>query len=127
MTLVAVCLGVFLVAPGLGIIVAILVAPALIHVLVGRHREAGAGKPTTAGARLASAAATTAAALAALALGGTAFGVAIFASCIVESRVLAPRMPAGSQDLVAFTLIGISSLIGLVAAGCVYAMLRPRR
>jgi hypothetical protein len=126
-TLIAVCLGLFMALPGLGIIAAIVAAPALIHVLVAREREQAVGTPTALGDKLLTFATSTAAALAALTLGGAAFGVAILLSCIVEARVLAPRMPAGSQNLVAFSLIGFSALVGLATAGWLYWILLPRR
>lgn len=126
-TLVAVFLGLIVMEPGLAIIAAIFVAPAVVHVLVARHRERTRGKPATMGDKAVTFALSTAAALVSLALGGAAFGAAIFASCIVEARVLAPRMPAGSQNLVAFSLLGISILVAVMTAGFVYWLLRPRR
>src|SRR4029453_13670844 len=79
-TLVAVFLGLMVKEPGLAIIAAIVVAPALVHVLVGRHRERRRGKPTMVSDTVVTFALSTAAALSALALGGTAFAVAIFVS-----------------------------------------------
>jgi hypothetical protein len=129
-TTIAVSLGLIITEPGLGIVVVILAAPALIRMLFPAHYERERGTPTTTSEKLMSGAVSTVAALAAvlgtLTAGATAFVVACMVSCGVEARVLAPRMPAGSQNLVAFSLLGVSALIGLSAAWLFWRF-RPRR
>jgi hypothetical protein len=129
-TMTAVWLGLIVTEPGLGIVVTLLAAPALIRMLFPTHYQRASGTPTTPSEKLMSGAVSTVAALAAvvatLTAGAMALVAACFVSCAVEARVLAPRMPAGSQNLVFFSLLGVSALIGLAAAWLFWRF-RPRR
>jgi len=128
-TTIAVCLGLIITEPGLGIVVVILAAPALIRMIFPAYYGRTRSTPTTLSEEAmrgaVSIVATVAAVLATLTAGATAFVVAVYISCGVEARVLAPRMPAGSQNQVQISLLGISALIGLAAAWLFWRF-RPR-
>lgn len=128
-TAIAVCLGLIITEPGWGVVVAILAAPALIRMLFPAHYDRARSTPTTPSEKLMSGAVSTVAAVAAvlatLTAGATAFVVACFISCGVEARVLAPRMPAGSQNLVFISLLSVSAIIGLATAWLFWRF-RPR-
>src|SRR4029434_965889 len=123
-------LGLIVTEPGLGIVVTLLAAPALIRMLFPAHYQRASGTPTTPSEKVMSGAVSTVGALAAvvatLTAGAMAFVAACFVSCAVEARVLAPRMAGGRQNLVFFSLLGVSALIGLAAAWLFWRF-RPRR
>jgi hypothetical protein len=131
-TLIAVCLGMIMAAPGVGVLVAIVAAPALVRTLVAGYQDRQAGTPMTLGEKLLTFAASTGVTLAVLVTGGTAFAAAcagsIFVACGLESAGAGPSVlgPSGGE-LLLFVLLGGSALIGLGTAGWLFWLLRPRR
>jgi len=130
-TLIAVCLGMIMALPGLGIVVAIVAAPALVRTLMAGYQERKSGTPMTLGEKLLTFAASTGVTLAVLVTGGTAFAAACVGSCFVAIGLENAGQPAGGWrqygDLFIYVLIGMSALIGLGTAGWMFWILRPRR
>lgn len=128
-TLIAVCLGMIMALPGVGILVAIVAAPALVRTLVAGYQDRAAGTPMTLSEKLLTFAASTGVALAVLAAGSTAFAAACFGSCMVAMGFLEGpgRLTGASEELVVYSLIGFSVLVGLGTAGWLFWILRPRR
>jgi hypothetical protein len=128
-TLIAVCLGLIMAAPGWGIVVAIVAAPALVRTLVAGYQERKAGTPMALGEKVLTFIASTGVTLAVLVTGATAFAAACMGSCFValnlESAV--PGAQWRNSDWIAYVLLGVSSLIGLGTAGWMFWVLRPRR
>jgi hypothetical protein len=130
-TLIAVCLGVIMAAPGLGILVAVVAAPALVRTLVAGYQERKAGRPMTLGEKLLTFLASTGVSLAVLVTGWTAFAAACLGSCFVavglESAARGSGWWQGNADTIFFVLFAVSGTIGLATAGWIYWVLRPRR
>ncbi|MCI0360692.1 MAG: hypothetical protein L0211_19620 [Planctomycetaceae bacterium] len=127
-TLIAVCLGIIMAAPGYGIVVAMVAAPALVRTLMAGHQERKAGKPLALGEKVLTFIASTGVALAVLVTGGTAFAAACMGSCFVAAGLGDVYPGAGwNNDLVAYFLLGVSGLVGLGTAGWMFWVLRPRR
>jgi len=127
-TLIAVCLGMIMALPGLGILVAIVAAPALVRTLVAGYQDRVAGSPMTLGEKLLTFAASTGVTLAVLVTGGTAFGAACFGSCLVVVGIQGGVLGGGpGTEALAYVLLGISALVGLATAGWLFWLLRPRR
>jgi hypothetical protein len=129
-TLIAVCLGVIMAAPGLGILVAIVAAPALVRTLVAGYQERRAGTPMTLSEKLLAFLASTGVAVAVVVTGWTAFAAACLGSCFVlvglESTGTANWLRT-NDDTIFFVLFGVSALVGLGTAGWLFWVLRPRR
>ena len=130
-TLIAVCLGMIMALPGLGIVVAIVAAPALVRTLVAGHQERKAGTPMTLGEKLLTFAASTGVAVAVLVTGGTAFAAACVGSCFVAMGVSQAGSGTGwnrtFEQVVIPGLLIFSATIGLATAGWLFWVLRPRR
>lgn len=130
-TLIAVCLGMIMALPGLGVLVAIVAAPALVRTLVAGYQERSAGTPLTLGEKLLTFLASTGVSLAVIATGWTAFAAACYGSCLVawglESAGAGPPAFGRSGELVLYAMLGVSALIGLGTAGWLFWVLRPRR
>jgi hypothetical protein len=130
-TLVAVCLGMIMALPGLGIVVAIVAAPALVRTLVAGYQERKAGTPMTLGEKLLTFAASTGVAVAVLVTGGTAFAAACVGSCFVALGVSQSGSGTGwnqtFEQVVIPGLLIFSATIGLATAGWLFWVLRPRR
>jgi hypothetical protein len=128
-TLFAVCLGVIMAAPGLGILVAIVAAPALVRTLVAGYQERKAGTPLTLGEKLLTFLASTGVSLAVVITGWTAFAAACLGSCFV---VVGLESTGGNwwrtyDDTIFFVLFGVSAIVGLGTAGWLFWVLRPRK
>ena len=130
-TLVAVCLGMIMAEPGLGIVVAIVATPALVRTLVAGYQQRKAGTPMTLGEKLLTFAASTGVAVAVLVTGGTAFAAACVGSCFVALGVSqggsGPGWNQTFEQVVIPGLLIFSATIGLATAGWLFWVLRPRR
>jgi hypothetical protein len=130
-TLIAVCLGMIMAEPGVGVLVAIVAAPALVRTLIAGYQDRKAGTPMTLGEKLLTFTASTGVALAVLVTGGTAFAAAcagsIFVACGLESAGAGPSMMGRSGEMLLYVLLGASGLIGMGTAGWLFWILRPRR
>ncbi len=129
-TLIAVCLGVIMAAPGLGVVVALVAGPALVRSLVAGYQERQAGTPMTLGDKLLTFVASTGVSLAVLVTGWTAFAAACMGSCFVAAGI--DEFGGGAWfrvngDSIFFVLFAVSGTIGLATAGWLFWVLRPRR
>ena len=129
-TLVCVCLGVFSIAPGLGIVFAIIVTPAFIRTAIGAARREDAGRPMDVGQKI-------------LAFGGSlgvmtviavTAGITFFATCVVGGFValfgLEVAVPSAGMDVIGWAIV-TGLVIGILVGGYVgYRLIRrlwPRR
>ena len=129
-TLIAVCLGVIMAAPGLGVLVALVAGPALVRSLVAGYQERKAGTPMTLGDKLLTFMASTGVSLAVLAAGWMAFAAACMGSCFVavglESAAQGTWLQSNSEAIF-YVLFAVSGTIALATAGWMFWVLRPRR
>ena len=129
-TLIAVCLGMIMALPGLGIVVAIVAAPALVRTLMAGYQERKAGAPLTLGEKLLTFAASTGVTLAVLVTGGTAFAAACVGSCFVALGVSQGSGANWNQNFEQYVIPALfifSITVGLGTAGWMFWILRPRR
>jgi hypothetical protein len=129
-TLVAVCLGVSLTAPGLGIPLSIIAVPALVRTLIAGHYERSAGGKLSLGEKVLTFLASTGIMVAVAAAGGAAFfgtcTAALFGGLAInEVTKVDPFF--GSADVWIGLLILLSSIVGLATAGWIFWLTRPRR
>jgi phosphate/sulfate permease len=126
-TVVAVCLGALRVAPGLGILLIIVLAvsavPATIRANVIRQRSQGPDSPRARLAYLESFAVTAAA----ITVGIFACGVVAIVACIVGCGFVESLRNNQVSDNVAFVLLFASPVIGLIVAGLIYWLAWPKR
>jgi len=129
-TLVAVCLGVGVMAPGLGVALAVLVTPALIRTAIGveRHKEVS-GRTMDVGQKIAAFAGS----LGVVTMIGTAAGAAFFATCwagFFGGTAIGQAAGARDYDPLAwgfFTGIGLGVIAGIFAAYFVIRWLWPHK
>jgi hypothetical protein len=131
-TLIAVCLGMVMALPGLGVLVAIVAAPALVRTLIAGYQDRKAGTPMTLGEKLLTFLASTGVTVAVLVTGGTAFAAAcagsLFVACGLEAAAPGRSVLGGrTGELLLYALLGVSALVGLGTAGWLFWVLRPRR
>jgi hypothetical protein len=127
-TLVAVCLGMIMALPGLGILISIVAAPALVRTLIAGYQEKAAGGHLTLAEKVMAFIASTGVTLAVLVTGFAAFGAACFGSCLVMAGVASTGANRGvNGDTLIMALLGFSALVGLAAAIAMFWLLRPRR
>lgn len=129
-TLVAVCLGVSLSAPGLGIPLSFVAAPALIRTLIAGHQERAVGRKLSLGEKVLTFLASTGIMVAVIVAGGAAF----FVTCsTLLLGGLAVNEMDGSQifnkfgETLIWLLIAVSSVTGLAVAGWIFWLTRPRK
>lgn len=127
-TLVAVCLGMIVVMPGLGVPVAIVAAPALVRTLIAGFQQRAAGSQMTLSEKALTFLASTGITMAVLAAGGTAFATACFASCLVALGVSeATSSNRGfNEDWLIYAVLGFSSLVGLATTIWLFWLMRPQ-
>ncbi len=125
-TLVAVCLGMLVAAPGLGVLVSVVAAPALIRTLIAGYRERAAGGKLTLGEKLIAFLASTGITIAVLSAGATAFAAACFASCMVVLGVSSGG-GGGPQESLIYAAFGFSTLVALAVTIWLFWLLRPRK
>jgi hypothetical protein len=126
-TLIAVCLGMIAAVPGLGVLVSIVAAPALIRTLIAGYYEKAAGGKLTLGEKVMAFVASTGVTLAVLATGASAFATACFGTCLVFIGLESGNLLRGrSEETVMFAFLGISALVGLATAGWMFWILRPK-
>ena len=129
-TLVAVCMGMIVAMPGIGVLAAIVAAPALIRTLMVGYQERRLGHKQSMGEKVLAFLASTGVAIAVLLAGASAFGAACFASCLVVLGLESTRGGgAGGQwmDYAIWVAIGFSAIIGLGTAGWLFWITRPIR
>ena len=127
-TLVAVCLGMIMALPGLGVLISIVAAPALVRTLIAGYQEKAAGGHLTLAEKVMAFVASTGVTLAVLVTGFAAFGAACFGSCFVALGVESSGVMKGnSGETLIMTLLGFSALVGLATAVAMFWLLRPRR
>ncbi len=130
-TLVAVCLGMLAAAPGLGVLVSVVAAPALIRTLIAGYQEKAVGTKLTLGEKVITFLASTGVTIAVLSAGGTAFLAACFASCLVVLGVSnVGQGPGGGiidDGVLIYSALGFSSLVGLATTIWLFWLLRPQK
>lgn len=127
-TLVAVCLGMMMALPGLGILISIVAAPALVRTLIAGYQEKVAGGHLTLAEKVMAFVASTGVTLAVLVTGFAAFGAACFGSCLVVVGMEGSGATRGiNQETLITTLLGFSALVGVATAISLFWLLRPRR
>jgi hypothetical protein len=127
-TLVAVCLGMIVAMPGVGVLVAIVAAPALVRTLIAGFQQRAAGSQMTLSEKALTFLASTGITMAVLAAGGTAFASACFASCLVALGVSSATTPSGriNEEYWIYIVLGFSSLVGLATTVWLFWLLRPQ-
>ncbi len=127
-TLVAVCLGMIVAMPGVGVLVAIVAAPALVRTLIAGFQQRAAGTQMTLSEKALTFLASTGITMAVLAAGGTAFASACFASCLVALGVSSATNPRGgfNEDWLIYAVLGFSSLVGLATTIWLFWLMRPQ-
>jgi hypothetical protein len=131
-TLVAVCLGVTMAAPGFGILLCIIAAPALIRTLMAGYQERAAGHKMSIGEKVLTFLASTGITMAVLGAGGSAFAAACMATCFAALGISEATRGSGGVPLVGEQILFpaaliISSIVGLGTAIWIFWLLRPRR
>ena len=130
-TLVAVCLGMIVAMPGIGVLAAIVAAPALIRTLMVGYQERRAGHKQSMGEKVLAFLASTGVAIAVVLAGASAFGAACFASCLVVLGLESTRGTGGGGgqwlDQAIWVAIAFSSIVGLGTAGWLFWITRPIR
>lgn len=125
-TLVAVGLGLFVTAPGLGILYTIALVPALVRTAVGVRKRVAAGKIMRREDKLQLFATSIAVSVAA----GVAATVAFFATCLSTCFVymaLENNLRSANQQGFVFFSFAIAGLLALAAFGGVFYLFRTRR
>jgi hypothetical protein len=123
-TLVAVCLGVWLISPGLGALLTFFAVPALVRTAIDSAQHKRAGAPLRGATKLASFAVSLAAVLAATFAACIAAAIALVASCFAVIAV--EPIGARSDTMMMGFLIG-TAIMALGAYGGVLWLTRPRR
>jgi hypothetical protein len=121
-TLVAVCLGAFLLAPGLGILLALVGAPALIRTMLAGHRRRQAGTPLTTSQKIGAFALSFVLVFAA----GWAGLIAFFCVCLGTGLAGLALAGNGGDWIFAFAL-GAGALVAIPLTIWLLWISRPRR
>ena len=114
-TLISVCLGVGVMAPGLGIALAVLVTPAFIGTAMGAARRKVEGRPLDVGQKILAFAGSVGVVM----VIGIAAGITFFVTCVVGGVVGANIFPATGMRVGLERMVNIGVPIGTVAAGLV--------
>jgi hypothetical protein len=119
LTLVAVCLGVFLLAPGLGVLLAVFAAPALVRTVIDASQYKRAGSQLSAGGKISSFLLSILVVLA-----------AVMAACVAGGIVCAAGVTAAEASGAGGELMGpvviAGALAALAVAGGLLWITRPR-
>lgn len=131
-TLVAVCLGMIVAMPGIGVLAAIVAGPALIRTLMVGYQERRAGHKQSIGEKVLAFLASTGVAIAVLLAGASAFGAACFASCLVVLGLESTRPGGGGaggqwMEYAIWAAFAFSSIVGIATAGWLFWITRPIR
>jgi hypothetical protein len=129
-TLIAVCLGLSLSAPGLGIPLAMVAVPALVRTLIAGHQERAVGGKLSLAEKVLTFLASTGIMIAVLAAGGAAFfatcSVALFGGLAIGEATNVQPIFRSAETWI-WGLILLSSVVGLATAGWIFWITRPRR
>jgi hypothetical protein len=129
-TLVAVCLGLLMAAPGLGVLVSIVAAPALVRTLIAGYQRRAVGTPLSAGEKVLAFLASTGVTFAVLLAGLAAFGTACFATCLGAlglEAVGGPSGPFSGGEWVVLLMLLTSAGVGIATAIWLFWILWPKR
>jgi hypothetical protein len=120
---ICVCLGLCVAAPGVGILVSVVIAPALLRTWATSHRQHVAGLPVTVGegalAFFGSVAVVLLAVLAAFA--------AFFVTCLVSLPLGAAAASANWEESTLVAIVGLSSLAAIFAFVWLMRIFWPKR
>ena len=126
-TLAAVCLGMTAAAPGMGILIMVIAVPALIRTVMAGHQERQAGRPMSAGHKFLTFLASTGIVLAVVGAGCSAFLAACMASGLAAIAASNTGGARANGEMLVFSVLGFSSLVGIGAASWIFWLTRPRR
>jgi hypothetical protein len=121
MTLVAVCLGVLMAAPGLGILLIIVAVPALVRTVVTGSQQKGTGAPLSLGQKVVAFITSLGLMIAVGIAGIIAFEIACWGSCAAVAVV------AGEGEGAFYTGLILGAVAGLGAIGYLLYLTMPRR
>lgn len=124
-TLVAVCLGVFRISPGFGVIVVVLATPALVRTIVAGTREKQRGHRLSVAEKIGTFAASFGVMILACVAGIAAFLAACFGTCGLAAA-LSSAAP-GTGEWIFIVALVVSAAIGLFVLGLVIYAMRPGR
>lgn len=120
-TLIAVCLGTFHIAPGLGVLVMIVAGPAMIRACVVGIKEKRAGHPLSIGEKLVAFFASTAIVILVGVAGFIAFQIACWGACAAVAGI---QNKGGDVAVWSGVIIGAAAGIGVI--GWLFWLTRPR-
>jgi hypothetical protein len=113
------------------VLVSVVAAPALIRTLMAGYQEKAAGSKLSLGEKVVAFLASTGVTIAVLSAGATAFLAACFASCLVVLGVsnVGPGPGGGviNEEVLIFSALGFSILVGLAVSIWLFWLLRPRK
>jgi hypothetical protein len=121
-TLVAVCLGAFLLAPGLGVLLALVGAPALVRTMIAGARRRQAGAPLTTGQKIGAFALSFALVFAV----GWAGLIAFFSVCLATG-LAGLALGGNGGDWVIAVALGAGTLVAIPLTIWLLWISRPRR
>ena len=123
MTLVAVCLGVTMAAPGLGVLLIVLALPALVRTVVSGLKQKQAGAPYTPSEKIAAYCVSLMVMLMVGVAGGIAFEIACWGSGLLVIGI------GGDQNLEAGLITGVAlgSIAGIGVLVWLLYLTRPRK
>jgi hypothetical protein len=126
-TLIAVCLGMIVAMPGLGVLVIIVAVPALVRTLiVGRHRKIAAA-PLNLGEKVAAFLASTGIVMGILLAGLSAFAVACVGTCFAALGIAQASGSRASENWIFQVALGAAILVAVAVVGWLFWITRPRR
>jgi hypothetical protein len=121
MTLVAVCLGVLMAAPGLGILLIIVAVPALVRTVVSGSQQKRTGAPLSLGQKVVAFLMSLGLMIAVGIAGIIAFEIACWGSCAVVAAA------AGEGGGALYTGLILGAVAGLGTIGYLFYLTMPRR
>ena len=121
MTLIAVCLGTFHFSPGLGVVIVIVAAPALIRTCIVGVKEKRVGHPLSIGEKLIAFLASIAIVILVAVAGFVAFQIACWGSCAAVAGI-----QQNDGDFAVWTGVIIGGAAGLGVMGWLLWRTRPR-
>jgi hypothetical protein len=128
-TLVAVCLGVFRISPGFGVIVVVLATPALVRTIVAGTREKQRGHRLSVAEKIGTFVASFGVMILACVAGIAAFLAACFGTCGLATAMnsAGPDSAGPESEWLFITALVVSTAIGLFVVGLVIYAMRPGR
>jgi hypothetical protein len=115
-TLIGVCLGVMTFAPGLGVLLAILVAPAMVRTLCVASRRRRSGAEISGGDKATVFMASLGAVITAMVAASAVFAGTCIATCFGVVGLAEAGVTSPSSESIFLVVLSISSLLGIATA-----------